>query len=983
MKKLFPLIALMCLFVLQGCPQPGPEPEVDTLDLIKTEYTIGAEGGALSLSFKSNLVWKASSDATWLNVDTPTKVVTTETVKVTATANTSTESRSAKVKIEAGSLTATITVKQDGVTPKIDINGQTSFTVPSDGGDVTVDVSSNVTYEVEVNADWITRNGTTFTIAPNNSESDRTAVITFKYGEISRAVSVKQNGKEKQEDPTLTISPDNKSVSYEGETFSVSVTTNQGSATGSCPESWVTVSGTSITVAANESTESRTAVVTFTAGSLSKTLTISQEGKPDTPPTPEPYIRVDSERFDLPSAGAAIITINVESNVEYHVEIADDTWVTEGENGRFNIAANESEDDRSTTITFSAGDETAIVIIHQPGKTVTPPTPEDPVLINAGEATFSVPSEGKDIEVKVQSNVEYDVLYDAEWITKVSTKSVKDETIIFRVDPNKDGARTAAITFKYNDELYFTVTVVQAEYVPPVIEDAYLRISPQEVTVEPEGKAVDIMIDTNLEEDEYSIYIPGSVDWITKETIANGIRIIIAENSTQSSRTATISFRSDELDNDVKLTVSQKGVVPPAEDPFDIGPDLSKYGTANCYVVTKAGDYSFDASVMGNGSDGYFWDGQGSYFNLWPLSSNATSFYDSSNRTKKPVKVFVIWDDNGVVKDVEFDKDNMRVSFTATGNKGNALIGVYSSEAKTKDDNCRWSWHIWCTDAPQTTTIVGEQATQEVEFVLMDRNVGATSANPEDGEATYGFWYQWGRKDPLKMYHNIFFDEKQAQKSLEHSVNHPTYMYKVNIKTTEWFNNSTSSLATVCADLWGNPQWMLCSTSNPHPQSSRMSELRKTIYDPCPPGWMVPPEGTWALVNKKYDVEVVDNGLYIFDSFYPFAGFGSISNEGAPENNRGNGWYGHIGFHDEFGAGRYDRVMQVWTNCTGKASYWWPNPDHPYLHAPDMYGAINISSQLWLGHFDDVNDQSYFESDYSHIRQRAIPVRCMKIHSEQ
>jgi hypothetical protein len=71
--------------------------------------------------------------------------------------------------------------------------------------------------------------------------------------------------------------------------------------------------------------------------------------------------------------------------------------------------------------------------------------------------------------------------------------------------------------------------------------------------------------------------------------------------------------------------------------------------------------------------------------------------------------------------------------------------------------------------------------------------------------------------------------------------------------------------------------------------------------------------------------------------------------------------------------------MQVWTSATGKASYWWPNPDHPYVHAPDMYGAINISSMLWLSNMDDVNDQMYFEYDYSDVRQRAIPVRCMKI----
>ena len=46
---------------------------------------------------------------------------------------------------------------------------------------------------------------------------------------------------------------------------------------------------------------------------------------------------------------------------------------------------------------------------------------------------------------------------------------------------------------------------------------------------------------------------------------------------------------------------------PTPPEPTVYGTDLSASGTSNCYIVHQAGDYSFDATVMGNGvsSDRY------------------------------------------------------------------------------------------------------------------------------------------------------------------------------------------------------------------------------------------------------------------------------------------------------------------------------------------------------------------------------------------
>ena len=135
-KKLIHLAALLCgMFMLWGCPQPTPDPvEPDVLVPISTSYTIGAEGGSITISFETNATYTVNTEATWLSVVTKaTKATKVESVTVMAQANPSTEPRSANVIVKAGDLTANITVKQEGVAPSIEVTPSTG-TVGPDGG---------------------------------------------------------------------------------------------------------------------------------------------------------------------------------------------------------------------------------------------------------------------------------------------------------------------------------------------------------------------------------------------------------------------------------------------------------------------------------------------------------------------------------------------------------------------------------------------------------------------------------------------------------------------------------------------------------------------------------------------------------------------------------------------------------------------------------------------------------------------------------
>ena len=208
--------------------------------------------------------------------------------------------------------------------------------------------------------------------------------------------------------------------------------------------------------------------------------------------------------------------------------------------------------------------------------------------------------------------------------------------------------------------------------------------------------------------------------------------------------------------------------------------DLCEFGTANSYIVTAAGRYRFNATVKGFSSE-----------QIHP--SSVVVLWETEHTYVPEVKGSIIESIELVGGEVEFE---------TTGQEGNALIAV-------KDDagEILWSWHIWATDQPA----IHEYKNAYGSFYLMDRNLGATRADRGSGdqwrEAT-GTLYQWGRKDPF-VYEGAF----------NRFLYHPTVDDAVKNPTTFSGNSGDYWTSSPMENLW-NPD-------------------NKTIWDPCPPGYMV------------------------------------------------------------------------------------------------------------------------------------------------
>ena len=225
-----------------------------------------------------------------------------------------------------------------------------------------------------------------------------------------------------------------------------------------------------------------------------------------------------------------------------------------------------------------------------------------------------------------------------------------------------------------------------------------------------------------------------------------------------------------------------------------VAEDLSVYGTANSYIIPAAGVYKFKA-VKGNSDE------------LLEGAVSADILWTTFGTTDIPRS-------GEIVTKVSYSDEYLTLFVPSPLKEGNALVAVKNAEG-----TILWSWHIWLVNFDPDATAQKYMSGA----VMMDRNLGATSVQDQDPKA-FGLLYQWGRKDPSvgagELNQSIFaqtypadiIQYKWESGSLEYSIQNPTVV----IGESTWNIDNT---------LWTSA---------------------KTIYDPCPAGYRVPPYDIWC-----------------------------------------------------------------------------------------------------------------------------------------
>ena len=331
---------------------------------------------------------------------------------------------------------------------------------------------------------------------------------------------------------------------------------------------------------------------------------------------------------------------------------------------------------------------------------------------------------------------------------------------------------------------------------------------------------------------------------------------IVLPPATYSSFTLTIATTDGRImlvnvDKELVINRSKAKHTTPLTYVETVAVDLSNRGTSNCYIVPEAGVYKFRADVIGNGNHGII---------------GGANFH-TSDPSISPEIVKILWNNNSAVSGVGLNTDEGYISFTSTGNKGNALIAAMDA-----DSTILWSWHIWCTDKPKEHTYVNYE---DESFIVLDRNIGATRADRGTGEEwreSVGLHYQWGRKDPFTSSN---LNRSDNTFTIEKSIKYPTYL-----GPWRWLDENANGYYMNYNQLW--------------------SDSLKTVYDPCPVGYKVAPRAIWTGFSKKglsSECKEIDdyNVLGSFDNGWNFkydgtntAWYPATSNDGFYINPSGN-----------------------------------------------------------------------------------------------
>lgn len=186
------------------------------------------------------------------------------------------------------------------------------------------------------------------------------------------------------------------------------------------------------------------------------------------------------------------------------------------------------------------------------------------------------------------------------------------------------------------------------------------------------------------------------------------------------------------------------------------GGDLSAKGTANSYLVSTPGSYSFKAT-------------RGTSNEEIAGVRHVSASWASYGTETAPQSL------NTILYDIIYDQEAKRVRFLVHEDApdGNVVI-----QAKDINNKLLWSWHIWfCRgyNPVSTANIYRNNA-----GTMMDRNLGALSDDPSN-PLTMGLLYRWGHRDPFPGCIDFI-----SQTSAAIAGNIPTYKPEDILPVEEW-----------------------------------------------------------------------------------------------------------------------------------------------------------------------------------------------------
>ncbi|WP_129588760.1 fimbrillin family protein [Prevotella heparinolytica] len=380
--------------------------------------------------------------------------------------------------------------------------------------------------------------------------------------------------------------------------------------------------------------------------------------------------------------------------------------------------------------------------------------------------------------------------------------------------------------------------------------------------------------------------------------------------------------------------------------------------TANCYVVNAPGTYRLPlvyGNAIKNGStnaSAYTSTASGAnvLVNFINHLGNAiTNPYIGSNAGCTPANATLVWqDEQDLVTGVGLSGGFLTFTVAqSTIKQGNAVVAV-----RDASNTILWSWHIWVTDYVPGTGLKTITNFQNYNYTILPVNLGWCDERRENyagrevkvrfkQQATAGYagttetvvvkqkahintilgdntYFQWGRKDPFV---GGILDGSTVKNKAWYDASGTTHTNQLPPTSSFAFENAciTSCITNpnaFCTNSYMDQKyanlWNADNTANDN-------EVVKTIYDPSPVGYKLPPSNTFTgftSTGQSSSIESVfnvsgawNNGWNFYCNpsktetvFFPASGYRdsdsavphSVGNYGAcwlaPYNNIVYGW---------------------------------------------------------------------------------------------
>ena len=555
MKKILTLLAI----ALVGITSCKPEEEEITppeiyLNVHHEDIVFPSDGGEDSFEIESNTDWVITNDADWLTVE-PSEGKGNGLITLTASASDVYDDRNTVITVRAGDKTETFTVTQKYAEALLVTKNK--FDIPQEGGEFTVEVQSNISYDVLIDEDsqsWITEVPSskalstythTFSVADNPDTTKRDGCIEI-IGSNGKTETVNVYQAQKDE---LVLSKSEETVPARGGEVRVQLRSNVDYEV-IIPEDvdWVErlqsdkADELVFNVKPNSETSAREVGITIKDknSDLSQIFTIIQTSG---------SIVLDETYYEVPASGDTL-DIVFTSDVEYEIIIGEDdaSWVTYEET--------DSEDSYQHNLSVFVGPNTvnkirtAEIEIKDKNSdikaTITVKQLTGDIILEDSRIEADV--SGETIRVPFTTDIEYEVNIPDEyssWISlpsTVQTKALIDTAFSLKIEPNATGDRREAriaVKDKYSD-LSQTLIIVQD----------YMRIGVDGKTYTVPARGETLTIRTASANIEYKVTVPEEYSsWISvpEDDDSVSFKLQIKPNSDLKIRNATVSI-SDKND---------------------------------------------------------------------------------------------------------------------------------------------------------------------------------------------------------------------------------------------------------------------------------------------------------------------------------------------------------------------------------------------------------------------------------------------------